>query len=174
MQFPNQRAFGTRVAIFKTIDKKSLIQESRKQNVMLYEQTHVTIRVSGNINQSSYMYDLTWRLAHAISRHCMSLTTSTNNKRNIKHSVMPFFWKKGKNVVFSIIFLALHTCTIQCAKFQHRSPHEIMRYSAQFSKLIGIYNDVSNWRTCLIKHVVHEKKLGYHASFPATQSNKLF
>jgi hypothetical protein len=42
------------------IRTKSVIQESRKQSVVLYEQ------IRGNINESTYIYDLMRRLAHAI------------------------------------------------------------------------------------------------------------
>jgi hypothetical protein len=41
---------------------------------VLYEQTHVTIRVRGNINESTYICDLT-SLAHAISRPMLKFCT---------------------------------------------------------------------------------------------------
>ena len=35
----------------------------------------VAIRVSWNINEMTYIYDLTWRIAHAISHHCTCFIT---------------------------------------------------------------------------------------------------
>ena len=40
------------------IHTKTLIQQSRKQNVMLYEQIRMTIRVSECINEMTYLYAL--------------------------------------------------------------------------------------------------------------------
>ena len=81
------------------IHTKFLIQESRKQNVMLYEQTRILM------NRPN-MYDLTWRLAHVFSRvfitRSMSIADSlfraVTYVENL-HAV--FYCKKSFNIIFN-------------------------------------------------------------------------
>ena len=74
---------------------KPLIQESRKQNVMQYEQTRVTTCVSGNINEMTCIYDLTI--------HCMSIADVIRNAN---------FWKN------SALYLII-SCGDLCWNFAH-------------------------------------------------------
>jgi hypothetical protein len=89
--------------------------------------------------------------------------TYTNNEQNIEMFCYASFWKtqKCRSLIQSFCFgitkffifgkLKNFCNTMQCAKFQHRSPNEITRYNSLFK--ISISNDASNWHAMRYEHV---------------------
>ena len=82
------------------------------------------------------------------------LRTLANNRQKTKKIYNADFFKVAKMTFFSIIFFCIIEffyssygdrplkSTKQYGKFQHKSPYEIMRYSAFFFKM-EVFNDVA-------------------------------